>query len=168
MKRLAENVITFTAAILCQRLFDSIDEVAGFFAEGFSWKGMNSWLDSSSERTSSRLHVIKGGLLLLLAVLFAYLLPTGIEFLAAHKLNPWLASVLFGDALGCILLSLQMRLTRTAIMIYIFATSTEAILFAGHFISVNSLAWITDALPTAVILFCIFGRMRFAQRGEAY
>lgn len=177
MKKFAVNTIAFTVCIFLQSVFQIVDEIAAFCLYGFSRCEINSWIGNSrtsnspiddsgmglaSQLPSARSRAMKVGLLMLLALVLFYVLPTGIEWLLQRRFNSWFVSILLGDLLGCIFLATQMGLRRTASLVYLAATVVEAVLFVTGLISLHWLLWITDVLPTAVIAFCIAARMNSA------
>jgi hypothetical protein len=95
-------------------------------------------------------------------VFFAYALPTAVEFIATQHFNPWIASILPGDIVGCLCLAAIFKLRRTAVLLYLTLTVLEALFFQLDLVSAHALIWIVDLVPTLVLL-----RLAAHIRGDA-
>lgn len=98
---------------------------------------------------------------LLLAVVLAlalYALPTLFEYFAAQHVNPWLAVILPGDAVGCAALIVLFRARRTGLLLYLALTAIEGTLYLTHILSPVTLIWIVDLVPTLIALVCVSSR----------
>jgi len=94
--------------------------------------------------------------LLCLSVIFVfYVLPTGLELVATTYLGPWVGIIFLGDFCGCVCLATIFKLRRTSIILYAFLTIAEGALFASHLLSACALLWITDLVPTLVLVATI-------------
>jgi len=86
----------------------------------------------------------------LLAFIVAFVLfygvPNLIEWELLRYTSPWLASVAFGEFLGCAFLFI-IGLRRTAVAIYFLASAFAAYLLWSHRVSAASLVWITGLAP---------------------
>jgi hypothetical protein len=158
MSRLAITAITVAAAIFLRSVFISVDEITTFLLQGFSGKRLLAFIDRDERQ--SGLHVARVGLLALLALALFYFLPTGIEWMLLQRFNPWVASILFGDLVGCAFLAFEMGLKKTAGFIYVTATVVEILLYVSNLVPGHWLIWVTDSLPAAVIIGCIWMRMK--------
>jgi hypothetical protein len=98
---------------------------------------------------------------LLLIVSLLYVLPTVIEVLAARHLNPWLAIILPGDIAGCAWLFGVFKMQRTGLILYLLLTACEACLYVSNIVSVDSLIWIADLVPTVIVAGIIVFRLQF-------
>jgi len=78
-------------------------------------------------------------------VLF-YGVPNLIEWELLRFTSPWLASVAFGELLGCAFLFV-IGLRRTAVAIYFLASAFAAYLLWSHRVSPASMVWITGLTP---------------------
>jgi hypothetical protein len=91
-------------------------------------------------------------ILLFSIVILSYALPTVIESLAAQHLSPWLAVILPGDLAGCICLAIMFRMRNVGVLLYLLLTICESYLYLSHVVSVNTLVWITDLVPTFTVI----------------
>jgi len=127
-----------------------------------------------SENASHLVPTIKGGqlssyskqilglpvpLLLLVAPLLLYGLPTALEFLLQHFTGPWLAGILLGDLTACICLYAVFGMRRTGMVLYLVLAITKICLFAAQAIPANVLLWMVDSIPALLVLVKI-ARMR--------
>ncbi|MGC2299560.1 MAG: hypothetical protein WA476_12210 [Acidobacteriaceae bacterium] len=92
------------------------------------------------------------GLLFLGIVLVVYCLPNLIEFAIAGYVSPWVLNVLFGDLTGCVCLAVVLRMPRTSVILYVALALLDGWLYATGRISPGTLMWITDAVPTLVVM----------------
>ena len=91
--------------------------------------------------------------LLFLTVIFVfYALPTALEFIATPYLGPWVGIIFCGDFCGCVCLATVFKLRRTSVILYTILTICEGFLYAGHLLPASALLWITDAIPTMVVV----------------
>ncbi|MGB9031624.1 MAG: hypothetical protein WCC27_15995 [Acidobacteriaceae bacterium] len=91
-------------------------------------------------------------LLFLAVVVVVYGLPNLIEFLSAGYVSPWVLNVLFGDLTGCACLGVVLRMPRTSVVLYVALAVLDGWLYTTGKVSPNTLAWITDAAPTLVVV----------------
>jgi hypothetical protein len=102
--------------------------------------------------TAKETHLV----LLCLTVIFVfYVLPTGLEFVASTYLGSWVGIIFLGDFCGCVCLAAIFKLRRTSIILYAVLTIFEGALFASHLLSASALLWITDSVPTLVLMAII-------------
>ncbi len=99
------------------------------------------------------------------AALFIYAVPTLLEFLAAHYFNPWLASILIGDFIGCAWLGGILKMHKTALLLYLLLASCKSILYVFQAIPVTTLFWITDVIP-AVLIAGVIARPNFTSAAK--
>ena len=85
-------------------------------------------------------------------MLIVYGIPNLIEFASAGYVSPWLVNVLFGDLTGCVCLAVVLRMPRTSVVLYLALAMLDGWLYATMKVSPNTLAWITDAVPTLVVI----------------
>lgn len=91
--------------------------------------------------------------LLSVAVILAfYALPTGLEFITTTYLGPWAGTIFLGDFCGCVCLATIFKLRRTSLILYAVLTIGEGALFASRFLPASALLWITDVVPTIVVM----------------
>jgi hypothetical protein len=91
-------------------------------------------------------------LLFLAIVLVVYGLPNLVEFVSAGYVSPWVANILFGDLTGCVCLALVLRMPRTSVVLYVALAAVEGWFYVTGRISPGMLGWITDAVPTVVVM----------------
>jgi hypothetical protein len=102
--------------------------------------------------TAKETHLV----LLCLTVIFVfYVLPTGLEFVASTYLGPWVGIIFLGDFCACVCLATVFKLRRASITLYAVLTIFEGALFASHLLSASALLWITDSVPTLVLMATI-------------
>jgi hypothetical protein len=94
----------------------------------------------------------RAALLVIAAAALLYALPTLMEFAALRSWNPWISVVLPGDLAGCACLILFFGRIRTAIALYWLLTSLEAGLYALHIVPSTIIPWITDLIPTLLVM----------------
>jgi hypothetical protein len=94
---------------------------------------------------------LSAGLLFLAIVLVVYCIPNLIEFVSAGYVSPWLLNVFFGDLTGCVCLAV-LRMPRTGVILYVALAVLDGWLYATGRVSPGTLAWITDAVPTLVVI----------------
>ncbi len=91
--------------------------------------------------------------LLSLTVIFMfYALPTWMEFVATSYFGPWVGTIFVGDLCGCLCLASVFNLRRTSIILYLALTTCEGVLFASRLLPASALLWITDLVPTMVVM----------------
>ncbi len=91
--------------------------------------------------------------LLFVAVILAfYALPTGLEVIATTYLGPWAGTIFLGDFCGCVCLATIFKLRRTSVILYAVLTIGEAALYASRLLPASALLWITDVVPTIVVM----------------
>ena len=91
--------------------------------------------------------------LLLIAVpILLYGVPTVIEMALSTGIGPWLTSIFVGDlaACGCIYAVLGMR--KTGMILYPLLIVLKFCLFSAQLISANTLLWLTDVIPTLIVM----------------
>ncbi|HEX3663163.1 MAG TPA: hypothetical protein VHU89_17130 [Acidobacteriaceae bacterium] len=111
-------------------------------------------------REALHMHV---GVLVGLTVLALYLLPTALEFAASYAVNPWLAVILPGDLIGCAVLVGLLRMPRTGVLLYVLLTVAEALSYAANGAVVPDLRWLTDSIPTLLVVSLVL-RMKLRSR----
>jgi hypothetical protein len=94
-------------------------------------------------------------LLLVLAILLLYGLPTVLEFALQRFTGPWLAGIILGDLTACICLFSLFKMRRTGVVLYLALTIAKISLYAAHAIPANVLLWITDSIPAFIVLIKI-------------
>jgi len=115
----------------------------------------------TSLRIISRLKEPKGPnyLLLSVAALLLYVVPTLFEFTVLRNWNPWIAVVLPGDLAGCFCLAVVFRKVRIGIALYCVMTMIEAGFYWLHVTPPGILPWVTDLVPTVVVFAIIWRSM---------
>lgn len=108
---------------------------------------------------SGKLKNLNTWILFLLTGLLLYAIPTVFELAATKHLNPWLAVIVPGDAIGCACLMTAFRMPRTGLALYLLLTTCEAALFGFHIVSAKDLVWIVDLIPTIAVA-CLIMRVR--------
>jgi len=113
----------------------------------------------ASLRVMSRLKEPKGSsyLMLSLAALFLYVVPTLFEFTVLRNWNPWIAVVIPGDIAGCFCLAVVFRRVKIGIALYCLMTMVEAVFYWLHVAPLHVLPWLTNLVSTLVV-FCIIWR----------
>ena len=90
-------------------------------------------------------------LLVVLAALALYVLPTALEFAAMRHWNPWVSTVLPGDVAGCVCLGILFRRRKAAALLYCLLTIFEAGAYGLHIMPLDVLVWFTDLVPTLAV-----------------
>jgi hypothetical protein len=158
-------LVTSIASLMLSIIFTIVDEIVACVTVSNTAKhSFGFYLKNPVGLSISLRKVLRFALIGTSIIVSFYLLPTVVEWLLLQKANPWIALVVFGDLIGCAFLSLGLNLKRTAVLIYLFATTVEATLYAFHIVSIGWLIWITNLLPTMMILFCIAMRMKLQIR----
>ena len=85
-------------------------------------------------------------------ILVVYGLPNLVEFAIQGAVSPWVLNILFGDLTGCVLLAAVLRMPRTGVLLYVSLSLAEAGLYATGTVSPSARAWMTDAVPTLVVV----------------
>jgi hypothetical protein len=111
-----------------------------------------SRLATQSLRSVARAKETHLVLLCLTVIIVFYVLPTGLELVATTYLGPWVGTIFLGDFCGCVCLATIFKLRRTSIILYAVLTVGEGALFASHLLSASALLWITDLVPTLVLI----------------
>lgn len=106
------------------------------------------------------------GWLMLLTLLLVYGVPTAVELGARGALNPWLAVILPGDAIGCAVLGGLLRRPRSAVFLYLLLTALEGASYAGGWLHGRELVWFADLVPALIVLFLLL-RMKMGERALA-
>jgi hypothetical protein len=91
-------------------------------------------------------------LLSLTVIVVVYVLPTGFELIATPHLGPWAGTIFLGDVCGCLCLASVFKLPRTGVILYAVLTICEAVLYAGRLLPASAILWITDLVPTLVVM----------------
>lgn len=107
---------------------------------------------------SARLEEWHITLLLLSVALVFYFLPSTLESLVIRYWGVWWTCIVLGDLLGCFGMAAIWGLRRISIALYLLLTSFEGYLYTTHLASAGALIWITDLVPTVVILSMIMYR----------
>lgn len=113
-------------------------------------------LDSYGTRPAPNLWIA-----LLSIISLLYVLPMVIKLLATRHLNPWLAIILPGDIAGCAWLFGVFKMQKTALILYLLLTACETCLYVSNIVSVDSLIWIADLIPTLIVAGIIVFRLQF-------
>jgi hypothetical protein len=92
-----------------------------------------------------------------------YILPGLTELVALRYVNPWIALVLFGDAVGCFYIYRVLKMQKMAFVLYLVLTLGEAIFYSTHLVSSQLLLWLVNAIPAAFISMIV---ARIPTRGE--
>jgi hypothetical protein len=95
--------------------------------------------------------VTRNAVLALMAALLLYGLPTALEFAALRHWNPWVSTLLPGDATGCLCLGIVFRKMKAGILLYCLLTAFEACAYGLHIMPLSVLPWFTDLVPTLVV-----------------
>jgi hypothetical protein len=114
-----------------------------------------SSLATQSLRFAARAKETHPVLLCLTVTFVFYVLPTALEFVASTYLGPWVGIIFLGDFCGCVCLATIFKLRRTSIILYSVLTICEGALFASSLLSASALLWITDLVPTFVLMATI-------------
>jgi hypothetical protein len=96
-------------------------------------------------------------LLLFSAVICLYILPSAIEVVLMRRISGWVACVLFGDLIGCSVISFLCGLRKTGVLLYLLLTGCEASLYAVRILQRPLLPWIVDIGPTLTVVILIAG-----------
>lgn len=99
-------------------------------------------------------------LLVVVAALVLYVLPTAFEFAALPEWSPWVATVLPGDLLGCACLIFIFRRVKAGIALYIGLTAFEALIYLTGLAPAHFIPWFTDLVPTIVVMTMLLRRPR--------
>ncbi len=83
--------------------------------------------------------------------LFAYAVPTALEFFASQHLSPWASTILPGDIAGCLWLASAFRMRLLGLLLYILLTASESCLYVSGLVDVGSLVWLTDVVPALCV-----------------
>jgi hypothetical protein len=95
-------------------------------------------------------------LLLSIAAVFLYIVPTLFEFTVLRNWNPWIAVVIPGDIAGCFCLAVVFRKVRIGIALYCVMTMIEAGLYWLNVMPPGILPWVTNLVPTLVVFGIIW------------
>ena len=87
--------------------------------------------------------------------LLIYALPTLLEWIAFHHVNPWFAVIFPGDLTGCVFLAVVFKMPRTGALLYVLLTAFETFLYSSHLVSAEALIWIVDLAPTLMVVGAI-------------
>ncbi len=87
------------------------------------------------------------------AILGLYCVPTLIELMLAPHAGPWVSYILFGNLLGCGFLFFWLDMRKTAVLVYVVATSLDIVLLAVG--KPASVAWISDLIPATISAFLV-------------
>ena len=112
-------------------------------------------LERSRARTPSMLARVKCArlpVLLVVAVLAMYAVPTVIEFVLLYSTHRWLDVVFAGDLLGCACIYLLLKKGHLAIAVYALITAVEATIYGLRLVPVRTLPWFADAVPTIIFI----------------
>jgi hypothetical protein len=90
--------------------------------------------------------------LAIITVLLFYALPTLLEMHISHNPREWLACILVGDLGGCMGIYFILKRHRTAVMLYSVLTVVESSAYCLQIVSMQSLAWVMDVIPTLVLI----------------
>ena len=101
---------------------------------------------------------------LVAASIATYALPTMGEFYAAHYVSPWISTILPGDLAGCLFLAVVFRMYRVGLLLYVTLTALEICLYETLPTSSQLLPWLTDLIPTLVVIFCVVRMKRQNRR----
>lgn len=102
--------------------------------------------------SDSRPRAVRRSLLLMLAAMLLYAVPTALEFAALRHSGSWVSTVLLGDLAGCACLAIVFRRVKAGVLLYCLLTVFEAGAYALHILPLNALLWITDLVPTVLVL----------------
>lgn len=135
-------------------LTGSAGALSGHLGEqGFQW--MEEILDYA------RGHGVTGvSIVLLLVVSALYVFPTAIEFSVLSPASPWLTTLLPGDLIGCVCLVLASGRLRTGALLYLALTGAESYMYYCHIVSLQTIPWITDLVPTLIVAAVILRASR--------
>ena len=109
-----------------------------------------------AEQWMARLHP---ALLAILLIVVLYGIPTILEILARQEVNTWVAVILPGNILGCMVLIAILRMPRTGLGIYLALAACECWLHVTHIMRGVTMAWIVDLVPTLVVLILLIVRL---------
>ena len=111
--------------------------------------------------------LLKGTATITSCLVLLYLLPTLVERILLIHFGPWLACVVFGDLIGCVVLFTLFQMRALAVILYAACGLTDAFLIKRHLVSLSVITWITDLAPAllAGLLCASAGVYRF-QRNE--
>jgi hypothetical protein len=84
-------------------------------------------------------------------VLCSYLLPSIIELQMMKRVGVWISCIVFGDLVGCSLLSLVLGLKKTGAGLYVCLTGFEIWLYVTGVVAKQLLPWVVDLVPTLAI-----------------
>ncbi len=82
---------------------------------------------------------------------FIYAMPTAFELFAVQHFSPWIATILPGDAAGCVWLATVSRMRLLGLFLYIFLTASESGLYAFNLVDVGTMPWLTDLVPALFV-----------------
>lgn len=102
-------------------------------------------------RIPGRLESTRILLFLFSLVLCSYLLPSVIELQMIKRVGVWLSCIVFGDLVGCSLLSFVLGLRKTGAGLYLCLTGSEIWLYVTGVVAKPLLPWLVDVVPTLAI-----------------
>ncbi len=111
-----------------------------------------SFQPAQSLRFVARAKETHFALLSLTVILVVYALPTGLEFIATSYLGPWVGTIFLGDLCGCLCLASIFKLRKTSVILYAVLTICEGVFYAGRLLPASAILWITDLVPTIVVM----------------
>lgn len=84
-----------------------------------------------------------------ISMILFYLLPTLVEIVIAGVLGDSIASILWGDAVGCAFIAALHR--KAGIGLYLLLAMVETALLSNDLVRPSTMVWLTDLLPAAVL-----------------
>lgn len=103
------------------------------------------------ESSSMEISPLRKLLLLVAVCLVLYVLPTAFEFSVLPDWNPWFATILPGDLLGCLCLATVFRRFKMGVVLYGVLTIFESLIYVTGIAPVRLIPWFTDLLPTLAV-----------------
>ena len=101
-------------------------------------------------------------------LLLLYLVPTLVERILLIHFGPWLACVVFGDLIGCVVLFTLFRVRSLAVILYAACGLMDAFLIKRHLVSLDVMTWITDLAPALLAgLLCASAGVYLFQSNES-
>jgi hypothetical protein len=91
---------------------------------------------------------------------FIYAVPTTLEFFASRHFGPWFSTILPGDLVGCLWLGVVSRMRLVGLLLYIFLTSSESVLYGFGLVDSGSLLWLTDLVPALLVAAVMTARSK--------
>ncbi len=104
--------------------------------------------------------MLRNIVLAMTASLVLYVLPKLLELTALRHCNPLFSVILPGDLAGCACLVLVFCKIKEGISLYCLLTVVEASVYWAQISPLNVLSWITDLVPTLVVLVILMRSSR--------